>query len=185
MKNSTLLLLLTTICACSDPQADKKANPAQQAPVVENGQQDDKEKPGITDSAQAKVWLIKSIEDAFNSEEENKKLADTASIYTAQYQAYKQDAINLEYEDTMTMEDFKKKWADKYNTDYVGTGGFLISGQDYGHITVTHCELKSTTTKNDFIFNVLIHDSFKVDYKRDIRVTHTKSGYKIDDVLEY
>ena len=185
MKNLALALLLTTICACSDLKEDKKTGPVQQAPVSKNVQPENKEKPRVDDSAQAKTWLVKSIEDAFNSEHENKKAGDTASIYTAQYEAYKEDAMSLDFEDKMTPEEFKNKWKDKYNPDYAGSGGLLISGQDWGHITVTRCKLKSTTKQNDFVFDVNIHDSFKADYKRDIRVTHTKAGYKIDDVVEY
>ncbi|MBO2008221.1 hypothetical protein [Hymenobacter negativus] len=185
MKNISLILLLTTVCACSDPKTDKKSDPVQQAPVAKNEQREDKEKPVVNDSEQAKAWLIKSIEDNFNIEKENKESDKTPSIYTADYEAYKQDGINLEYDDTMTLEGFKKKWGDKYNTEHVGSGGFLISGQDNGHITVTRCELKSTTKENDFVFDVVIHDSFKIDYKEDIRVTHTKDGYKIDDVIEH
>ena len=185
MKNIALVLLLTAVCACSDHKADEKSGPVQQAPVSKNEPQGAKEKPTINDSAQARTWLVKSIEDSFNVEEDTASSAKKPSIYTADYEAYKQEALNMEYEDTMSPEEFKKKWSHKYNTDYVGTGGFLISGQDYGHITVTRCKLKSTTKDNDFIFDVNIHDSFKADYKEDIRVIHTKDGYKIDDVMEY
>lgn len=185
MKNIAFLLLLTTVCACSGPKVEKESSPVQQVPVAKNVPQKAEEKPTINDSEQAKIWLVKSIEDYFNVEEETKSSAKKPSIYTTDYEAYKGEALNMEYEDTMSPEEFKKKWGHKYNTDYVGTGGFLISGQDYGHITVTRCKLKSTTKDNDFIFDVNIHDSFKADYKEDIRVIHTKDGYKIDDVMEY
>ena len=53
-------------------------------------------------------------------------------------------AINLEYHNgdtTMNEEAFKKKWQDKYNTKFVGNGGFIISAQDNGKVKVTNCNL--------------------------------------------
>jgi hypothetical protein len=140
-------------------------------------------------SEDAKVWLIKSIENEFadplfEDENQDKKV----SIYTKSYEEYKTDAISIDYDGGMTEEAFKKKWDGKYDTKYAGIGtGFLISGQDWVKISITNCTLKSDlSTDSTMVFDVMIEDKeAKAKYKRDIKVIKSGDSFLIDDILEY
>ncbi len=140
-------------------------------------------------SEDAKIWLIKSIENEFadplfEDENQDKKV----SIYTKSYEEYKTDAISIDYDGGMTEEAFKKKWDGKYDTKYAGIGtGFLISGQDWVKISITNCTLKSNlSTDSTMVFDVMIEDKeAKAKYKRDIKVIKSGDSFLIDDILEY
>ncbi|PJJ59075.1 hypothetical protein [Hymenobacter chitinivorans] len=147
------------------------------------------------DSARARQWLIASIEENFadkvkeqqNSEEENPD-----GIYSLQYLTYKTDATWLAYtegegeKEARAQRAFEKKWGGRYDTRYVGTGGFLFTQENYGKAKVTQCRLKEQTPDPAFVFEVVIHDlKNQHDGKGDIKVVNTAQGYKIDDVREY
>jgi hypothetical protein len=133
------------------------------------------------DQENAKDWLIKAIEINFN-----KDTFDTADITTKTYAEYKSDAINIEYENGLTQEAFKKKWKNKFDLKYVGYNGFLVPTQDYGKIKVSSCKLLSVTKDKAYIFETIIRDvDYKHNYKRDIKVIHSGKSFLIADVKEY
>ncbi|MCV9933100.1 hypothetical protein OIU80_12475 [Flavobacterium sp. LS1R47] len=133
------------------------------------------------DQENAKKWLVKTIETNFNKD--TYKMSD---MTTKTYAEYKSDAINMEYDDGLTEETFKKKWHNQFNTKYVGTGGFLVPSQDYGKIKVMNCKFLSVTKDKAYIFETTIRDlTFKQNYKRDIKVIHSGKSFLIADVKEY
>lgn len=135
------------------------------------------------DVKKAQMWLIRSVEHYFNHENTE---ANKAKIFTGKYYAYKQDVINIDY-DGMTLSEFEQKWGKQFNTKYAGIGtAFLLSGQDYGKIKVTSCELISTTPDSSYVFKTIITDTqFKIDYIRDIKTIHSGDTFLIADILEY
>ena len=108
---------------------------------------------------------------------------------TNDYHTYKQDAINLEYDDSdsaMTEADFKKKWQGKYKTELVGNGGYIISAQDNGKVKVTKCNFMKNLGPEASLYKVRIEDlDFKATYNRDIKVVTINNKLFIDDVQEY
>ena len=106
--------------------------------------------PGLTkeinqlaDTVFVKKWLTKVITEYVNSED--LKLADKnlQEVLTADYYNYKIDAITLEYSE-MTYEEFQDKWKSKYDTRYVGKGGFFTSIMDNGNVEISLCKLLKT-----------------------------------------
>ncbi|MBS1916654.1 MAG: hypothetical protein JST87_10250 [Bacteroidetes bacterium] len=151
-------------------------------------------KSGITnsilaDTAKVKTWLIGVIEDYTNSQDLKHTFENLKKSLTDNYYNYKQDAINLEYDNgdtTVSEEAFKKKWQDKYNIKYVGNGGFIISTQDNGKIKVTKCNFIKNIGQNASLYKVLIEDlDFKTKFNRDIKLLKVNSKLFIDDVIEY
>ncbi|UOQ74498.1 hypothetical protein [Hymenobacter cellulosilyticus] len=187
MKNVLVIwpaLVLLTACHSQPTEPAQSTNaPAVGAPPAAPAPADDAE--------QARQWLKTSIEENFNTEnrfEENIDDDNPRSIYTRQYREYKTDALQLEFAETDEEEKaFQRKWAGRYDTRYVGTGGFLmVPGQDFGKIKVTHCQLKERTKDQGFLFAVTTRDlTYKNDSKGDIKVIRTPQGYKIDDIREY
>lgn len=94
----------------------------------------------IKDTTLIKSWVTKIIIDFVNSDDLKAAYNKMHSKLTNNYYNYKQDAMNLEYSDEMTEEEFHKKWKAKYNTKYVGKGGFFISAQDNGTIGIPICK---------------------------------------------
>ncbi|MCV9927168.1 hypothetical protein OIU83_05870 [Flavobacterium sp. LS1R49] len=133
------------------------------------------------DQENAKKWLIKAIEINFN-----KETFEMSDITTKTYAEYKSDAINIEYDNGLTNETFKKKWKNTFDTKYVGTEGFLIPTQDYGKIKVMSCKFLSVTKDKAYIFETIVRDlTYKHSYKRDIKVIHSGKSFLIADVKEY
>ncbi len=143
----------------------------------------------LTDTAKVKAWLIGVIENYTNSQDPKHAFENLKKSLTDNYYNYKQDAINLEYDngDTAINEQtFKKKWKDKYNIKYVGNGGFMISAQDNGKIKVTKCTFIKNLGQNASLYKVLIEDlDFKTKFNRDIKVVTVNNKLFIDDVIEY
>jgi hypothetical protein len=129
----------------------------------------------------AKKWLVTAIENFFKQES-----ADMSSITTKSYNEYKSDAMNIDMgEESLTLEQFNKKWKKKYDVKHAGYDGFLISAQDWVKIVVSKCEL-SSAKGNVYIFQVIIKDTqYKAIYKRDIKVIESGKSFLIDDVKEY
>lgn len=140
----------------------------------------------LSDTTKVKQWIAKVIEDFTNSEHSNAAHDSMVNSLTKDYYEYKQEALNLEYDDsTMTEEGFKKKWQHKYNTGLVGEGGYLISAQDNGKIKVTTCNWMRNTDNASF-YKVVIEDlDFKTLFHRDIKVIYQNGKFLIDDILEY
>lgn len=133
------------------------------------------------DQKNAKNWLIKSIEAYFGKDSSNMQ-----DITTKAYSEYKVDAMNLEYDESLTEAGFKKKWKNKFDTKYVGYEAFLVPTQDNGKIKITSCKLLSVTKDKAYIFETVIKDlDYKHSYKRDIKVIHSGKSFLIADVKEY
>ncbi|MEA9415374.1 hypothetical protein [Flavobacterium sp. PL02] len=129
----------------------------------------------------AKKWLIKTIETNFN-----KDTYEMSDMTTKTYAQYKSDAINIEYDNGLTEESFKKKWKNKFDTKYVAMNGFLVPTQDYGKIKVSSCKLLYVIKDKGFVFETIIKDlTFKTSYKRDIKVIPSGKSFLIADVKEY
>jgi len=142
-----------------------------------------------TDTTKAKVWLIKVIESYLNGEDLNAAFTNLRASLTGTYYNYKQDAINLIYDGgdtTMTRETFDKKWRSKYNTKFVGNGGYLISSNDHGKIKVTICDFIKQPEQNSYLYKVIIEDlDFKLKSNRNIKVVKQGDIFLIDDIIEY
>ena len=139
--------------------------------------------PSPTDkSAEAKKWLTQAIEKNFNTPESNNQ-----TITTPQYYEYKNDATNVDLDGGMTLQAFQTKWNKKYDTKYAGVGvGFLISGQDFGKISVTQCEAVASSQANQYRFDVQIDDpEMKAKYHREVVVVEANNSFLIDDVKEF
>lgn len=126
----------------------------------------------------AQAWLVPTVEKFFNENH-----TEILEICTPQYEEYKMDAINVDYDGGMTVEQFQKKWAGKYNInlDQIGKS-FLIGNQDNGKIKFQSCVPVNDTT---MIFDCKIDDpDFKETYHRKIKVVGQKGKFWIDDVEE-
>ncbi len=189
----TRLFLTTTFAlifaACSTNSSHDITNTDTTTATIITETKRDASNSVLTDTAKVKTWLIGVIEDYTNSQDLKHNFENLKKSLTDNYYNYKQDAINLEYDNgdtTVSEEAFKKKWQDKYNIKYVGNGGFLISAQDNGKIKVTKCNFIKNVGKNASLYGVLIEDlDFKTKFKRDIRVLTVDKKLFIDDVIEY
>lgn len=170
MNKIKIVLALQLIFFCS------YANQKVHQPVIDSPKEMTFDK-----SALAKKWLVKAIENFFKQES-----ADMSSITTKSYNEYKSDAMNIDMgEESLTLEQFNKKWKKKYDVKHVGYDGFLISGQDWGKIVVSKCDLISAKG-NVYIFQVIIKDiQYKATNKREIKVIESGKSFLIDDVKEY
>ena len=133
----------------------------------------------------AKAWLIDAVQKEFETKLDGE--VSNSSIYTADYNAYKDDALGVGYDGGLSQAEFERKWNSKFNTKYAGMGtGYLISGQDFGKIVVSSCELMATTTSNELYFKTDIRDvDFKHDYHREIKVIGAGDSFLIADVKEF
>jgi hypothetical protein len=170
MNKIKIVLALQLIFFCS------YANPKVHQPLLDSPKEMTFDKSEL-----AKKWLVKAIENFFKQES-----ADMSSITTKSYNEYKSDAMNIDMgEESLTLEQFNKKWKKKYDVKHVGYDGFLISGQDWGKIVVSKCDLISAKG-NVYIFQVIIKDTqYKATNKRDIKVIESGKSFLIDDVKEY
>jgi len=86
----------------------------------------------------------------------------------------------------MITEQFKKKWEGRYNTKFVGNGGFFISEQDPGKVKVTSCNFIKHPDQNSYLFKVVIEDqTFKKKFNLDMKVVKNGNSFLIDDITEY
>jgi hypothetical protein len=141
----------------------------------------------LPDTEKAKQWLVKSIESYFVSD---LTLMDSVmnSICTKTYFTYKSDATGVDMDGGMTKKGFEKKWKNKFNTQFGGSGvGFLISGQDWTKIKVSKCVLSNKKADEGYLFETIITDKGVADYnyKREIKVIKSGDNFLIADVLEY
>jgi hypothetical protein len=181
-KNAVLFLIVLISISCQNKQTKKEGLVGK--PRAENTKIEKKESNQvISKSENAKKWLIETIQTYFK-----KDFPEMSGITTKTYEEYKTEATNvdLDTEEAMTQTEFEKKWKNKYDTKYAGIGfGFLISGQDWGKIEITKCNL---VVENDdtYVFQTVLRDTdFKTDYKRDIRIVKSGNSFLIDDVKEY
>jgi hypothetical protein len=189
----TRLFLTITIAlafaACSTNSSHDSNNSDTTTGTIANQGKSDTVSFILADTAKVKAWLIRVIEHYTNSKDPNVAFQNLRKSLTDNYYNYKQDAINLEYDNgdiTMTQEAFKQKWQDKYNIKYVGGGGFIISAQDNGKIKVTKCDFFKNVGQNASLYRVLVEDlDFKTKFNRDIKVLTKDNKLFIDDVIEY
>jgi hypothetical protein len=138
----------------------------------------------LQDTAQVKKWLIKVITDYVNSEDSKVRDENLQKVLTTDYYNYKIDAVTLEYSE-MTKKEFHDKWKAKYDTRYVGKGGFFTSVGDNGNVEVTVCKLLKINTDNSKIFHTVVHDlRWNADYKFHIKIISKGNNLFIDDVQE-
>lgn len=140
----------------------------------------------IQDTTLIKNWLTKVIIDYVNDEDLKAADNNMRSALTDDYYNYKQDAISLEYNEEMTEEEFHQKWKAKYDTRYVGKGGFFISAQDNGTIDIPVCTLLKSLGDTAQIFHVVIRDlRWETNHVRDITIISKDNKLLIDDIKEY
>lgn len=135
-----------------------------------------------------KAWLTTLILDYTTNSDLKAAYNNMRSALTDTYYKYKQDAINIDYdtETTMTEAQFHEKWKDRYDTKFVGKGGFFISTQDNGRITVPVCKFLRSIGDTSQVYHVIIRDlDFKTDFVRDITVVMRNKKLFIDDIKEY
>lgn len=177
------------LTACSADQSHDGEKPAATTPALPTQPESNSATNVLEDTTKVKTWLTGVIEAYPNSEDPNLGFQNLKKSLTADYYTYKQDAINLEYDDSdtaMTEDDFKKKWQGKYNTKLVGNGGFIISAQDNGKVKVTKCNFIKNLGQEAALYKVRIDDlDFKATYNRDVKVVTVNNQLFIDDVLEY
>ncbi|OPC39218.1 hypothetical protein [Elizabethkingia anophelis] len=190
MKNLTKLTLIILISvfsffACTEQQ--KKGNSETETKIGDTEittENEDKANDDIANEAQE--WLVKNITTYFTTEELGSLDNLMQKMTTADYYAYKTDAINvdLDIDGSLTEAQFHEKWKDKFDTSKAGIHtGFLISGQDWDKIEIEKCDLISTTDKG-FLFDVILKDeTFQSKYPSKILVVHSGDSYKIADVI--
>lgn len=178
-----------TLAACSANSSRDRTNSDTATAAIINHKQRDTTNSTLADTATVKAWLIGVIEDYTNSKNPSLAFDNLKKSLTENYYNYKQEAINLEYDNgdtTINEEAFKRKWQGKYNLNYVGNGGFIISAQDNGKVKVTKCNFIKNLGQNASLYEVLIEDlDFKIKFNRDIKVLKVNSKLFIDDVIEY
>lgn len=173
MKQTIILIILLTLWglpACRQEEKARKKKAEKES--TENNQAEEK----------AREWLIATIEKTFNSAE-----PDFAKITTQDYYDYKNDAISLDYRDSLKDAEFNAKWMESFDPQYAGKGtGFLVPTRDWGKIKVTRCLLTEWPDEESFVFEIIIRDTeLKVDYRREIRVTKNGESFLIADVKEF
>lgn len=139
----------------------------------------------LGDTTNIKKWLSKIISDYVNNEDSKVADKNLKEVLTADYYEYKIDAITLEYSE-MTKEEFHKKWKSKYDTRFVGNGGFFTSVMDNGNVEVAKCNLLKIYGDTAKIFYTVVHDlRWNKDYKFDIKTISKDNKILIDDVQEH
>lgn len=177
MKNIFIISLLLII-SCSETKKEQiKINNLPKESVVENNSKE---------SAEAKTWLMKSVESYFNADISDQETI-MQNITTKDYYNFKTDATNvdLDIDGSLTLKEFQQKWKNKFNTENVAFNtGFLISAQDWTKIEVKKCDLNASL-ENDYSFYVELQDiESKEVFKRIIKVTKIKNKFFIGNVLE-
>jgi len=183
VKKTAVLFLIVLIFFSCQKEATKREKHVEK-PKAENTKTEKKESIEATiESQNAKKWLIEIVNAYFK-----KDFPKMSGITTKMYEEYKTEATNVDLDTdvAMTQTEFENKWKNKYDTKYAGIGyGFLISGQDWGKIEITQCNLLSQN-ENSYVFQTILSDTeFKTDYKRDIKITKSGKSFLIDDVKEY
>ena len=184
IKNYLFLLfaLVITALGCSD----RTSKSADNTPVA-NTESKVQVNPLLADTVAVKKWIVGVIEEFFD-EHELPSAERMKKYFTDDYSNYKQDALNLEYDNgdsTLTEEAFKKKWQHKYDIRYVGSGGYFIDAQDYGKIKVVLCQLIKHIGKDASLYNVIIRDlDFKTNYHRKFKIIVQDNKLRIDDIIE-
>ena len=176
MKRIVYLLLLVPLISCQGNKTESKNKDSNQSISVN--------KLENIDTAEACAWLKSNIEKFFK----NYELSVMQDLTTKEYYDYKMDAMNvdLDLDGSLSTEEFNNKWKGKFDLKYAGIGqGFLISGQDFGEIKVSTCDLIHQA-KGKITLKTIISDcEFQTDYPREITLIKEDKGFKIKDVKEF
>lgn len=134
---------------------------------------------------EAKLWLIKSINDYFSTQNKSDLRNKEIAMTTKDYYEFKSDAININTEKGLTKEQFYNKWKGIYDTNSVKlNSSFLNPEKDWVKIEVDECKLISRD-ENSFLFDTSLRDEgVKYQYQLQILVTETNSEFKINYVYE-
>lgn len=180
IKNLILLIVSLILINCETDISDQnKKN------INSTKEQSEMKSNNIQDTIYVKKWLTKVIVDYVNGHYSKSADENLQAELTEDYYNYKHEAITLEYSD-MTKEEFDKKWKSKYDTKYLGNGGFFTSVMDNGKVEIPICNLIKSLGDTAKIFHTVVHDlHWKTDYKFDIKVVYKNSKLLIDDVKEY
>lgn len=175
MRNIFIISLLLIISCSETKKEEIKINNLPKESVVENNSKE---------AAEAKAWLVKSIESYFDADISNQENI-MQNITTKDYYDFKADATNVDLDGSLTLKEFQQKWKNKFNTENVALNtGFLISAQDWTKIEVKKCDLNASL-ENDYSFYVELQDiESKEVFKRIIKVTKIKNKFFIGNVLE-
>jgi len=92
----------------------------------------------------------------------------------------------LEYNDEMSEDEFHQKWKTKFDTKYVGNGGFFMSSQDSGTMEILSSTLLKSLGDTAQVFHVVIRDlHWKTNSVGDITVVSKDNKLYIADIKEY
>ncbi|MGN6646031.1 MAG: hypothetical protein ACTHJT_05835 [Cytophaga sp.] len=139
----------------------------------------------MQDTLLVKKWLTQVITDYVNSDDSKVAYDSLRTKLTEDYYNYKYEAITLEYSE-MTEKEFHEKWKTKYQTKYVGTGGFFTPVIDNGTIEIIGCNVLKSFGDSCMIFYTAFRDlRWKTDYLFDVKVISRNNKLLIDDVKEY
>lgn len=177
MKNIFIISFLLIISCSENKKEEIKINDLPNESIIANNS---------NNAAEAKAWLVKSIESYFDADISNQE-AIMQNITTKDYYDFKTDATNvdLDVDGSLTLKEFQQKWKNKFNTENVVLNtGFLIPAQDWTKIEVKKCDLNASL-ENDYSFYVELQDTgSKEMYKCIIKVTKIKNNFFIGNVLE-
>ncbi|MCA5004806.1 hypothetical protein [Sphingobacterium bovistauri] len=184
MKSLYLIFPLFLIFSCQqNPQSNKTINDDHK--IIDSLPKDNLNIRNQIDSSKVKEWLTTTILNFFQNENQ-----DMQQITTAEYYEFKMDAMNVDMgsQGSLSEQEFIKKWGNKYNLQlHPIQTGFLISGQDWGKISLKDISVKKINqSQNSIVYRLIIRDDeFQVDYDRDITVVQNNGQNLISDVLEY
>jgi hypothetical protein len=174
----TVMLALISCGTDFSGQAEQtKSNPPKQESGVKTNI--------MQDTVHVKKWLTNVITEYVNSEKSKSTYANLEAALTEDYYNYKHEAITLEYSE-MTKEEFHEEWKAKYDTKYVGNGGFFTYVMDNGNVEVTTCYVLKSLGDTAKVFHTVVRDlRWKTDYLFDVKVVSKNNKLLIDDVKEY
>ncbi|WP_313369045.1 hypothetical protein [Sphingobacterium mizutaii] len=178
MKRYLFFALLFGSIACSNNAQQSKQDPLD---TLANPEFD---KNPIGTEAGCK-WLKDSIESYFAKDS---SLDRMKLLTTDEYYNFKLDAMNtgLDIDSSITKFELNQKWGSKFEIDTASLGtGFLISGQDWGEIKVSSCDLLDENAAELNLKLIISDCKLQTDYHRDIKLILDNEQIKIANVKEY
>lgn len=178
MKRYLFFALLFGSIACSNNAQQSKQDPLD---TLANPEFD---KNPIGTEAGCK-WLKDSIESYFAKDS---SLDRMKLLTTDEYYNFKLDAMNtgLDIDSSITKFELNQKWGSKFEIDTASLGtGFLISGQDWGEIKVSSCDLLDENAAELNLKLIISDCKLQTDYHRDIKLIQDNEQIKIANVKEY
>jgi hypothetical protein len=97
---------------------------------------------------EAQKWIETEIPKAFNTQ-----LNPIKSLATEKYQRYKSDAINVDFDGGLSVDDFHKKWKKDFDTQKAGIGlSFILGVQDYETVKIERARFVKKITPTSYLF---------------------------------